>query len=290
MRGKLWHRLFSVSADARFAWLRLSAGCLLALLLACSSGAGEAQQTEQSETAAKDPRENMVRVPAGSFLYGATDSQTEFYIRRSRFNFPGMIELLRKRFVAPQRSETLGDYYIHLFEVTNQEYAAFLEATGYRPASKTDFLKHWESGRYPDWAATFPVVWVSRSDASAYCEWIGGRLPSEKEWEKAARGSDGRFFPWGDVMPSPETANYGSQALEPAGNRPQDVSPHGVYDMAGNVAEWTSSTTQEGAETFFIVRGGSYNTRAREMLTCHRDFVESGEVRRENIGFRCAAD
>ncbi|MFQ5739731.1 MAG: formylglycine-generating enzyme family protein [Acidobacteriota bacterium] len=270
---------------------------ILLLLTACQISGGGRPSSPGSEDArqgkktgpSSPPRRHAgaVRVAGGPFLFGASERQIKFYISHSTMNFPGMVESIRRTFVTPQRNESTPDFYLDQFEVTNQQFAQFLEATDYRSEERKDFLKHWNGNEVPDWAATFPVVWVSLTDAQAFCRWRGARLPTEVEWEKAARGGDGRYFPWGNVVPTRDRANFGSRQAEPVGNRPQDLSPYQVYDMGGNVAELTETIVQAGGVERVVVRGGSYLGQAREMLTCHRDISARANTRRANLGFRC---
>ncbi len=281
----------SVSTRGRtVAWLTAA----LALALAgagtgCGQGAGQTAPSNPTASAPSDPREGMKPVPAGQFLYGASEAQIEFYLAQSMVNFPGMAEAIRESFVTPQQTPQLPAFHIQEFEVTNQEFKAFLDATGYRPQNPANYLKIWQGATYPDWAETFPVVWVSQKDASAFCSWRGGYLPTEQEWEKAARGADGRFFPWGNVFPGEDVANYSTQQAEPVGNRPGDESPYGIYDMGGNVAELTQSVVEIAGQPHAVVRGGSFAAAGREMLTMHRDLGATPEDRRADLGFRCAA-
>ncbi len=250
---------------------------------------GSAQASQPTGNAASgDPREGTVAVAAGPFLFGATDKQIDFYVSQSVVNFPGMVEAIRSSFSVPQRSLVLEGFQIDQFEVTNRDYKRFLAETHYQPADRTDYLAIWQGDDYPDWAETFPVVWISQPDAMAFCKWRGGWLPTEEEWEKAARGTDGRYFPWGNVFPSPDVANFSSKQAEPAGNRPGDVSPVQAYDMGGNVAELTQSLAQLGGVSHVVVRGGSYANQAREMMTVHRDLSADSSTRRADLGFRCA--
>lgn len=235
-----------------------------------------------------EPPEDSVLIPAGPFSFGASEKQFQFYIRQSVMNFPGMIENRRKTFVIPPKMVSLPDFYIDRFEVTNEKYRDFSQATRYRPQNKDNFLKHWlNPTTYPEWAATFPVVWVSQQDAQTYCHWAGGRLPTEGEWEKAARGSSGGYYPWGNVSPTTQTANFKTNKLEPVGNRPGDQSPFKVYDLGGNVAELTLTLVMRDGQEMVVVRGGSFVESAREMLTYQRNLVSSPLTRSASIGFRC---
>ncbi|MFB3903852.1 MAG: formylglycine-generating enzyme family protein [Acidobacteriota bacterium] len=233
----------------------------------------------------------QVRVPAGKFTYGTTEEQFQSFVTHSLINFPGMVEKLRKSFVIPPREIDLPEFMIDQFEVTNEQYREFVAATGYEPANTRNYLKLW-TGRtsYPEWAGTFPVVWISQEDAQAYCKWRGGRLPTEEEWEKAARGTDGRMFPWGNDYPSKETTNFGfgSGRAEPVGNRADDKSPYLVYDMGGNVAEITGTTIQDGKEGRVVIRGGSFVGGGRDASTYKRAITTKALVRAETVGCRCA--
>ena len=202
-----------------------------------------------------------------------------------------MPEKLRQIFVIPPRRVALPAFHIDQFEVTNRQYRTFLLATRYQPSNATNYLLDWpQPTDHPKWAATFPVVWISQADAQAYCQWRGGRLPTEEEWEKAARGTDQRLFPWGPEYPDPDRTNFATQNPEPVGNRPGDRSPYGVYDLGGNVAELTSSIIQKSPSAVnTATRGGSFIGAARETLVYQRSVVRL-ETRSQTIGFRCVRD
>ncbi len=274
--------------------------CTLLLVGCGSAGVDPAQNPEVTEnpadlTEVHPPPEpdlsGMVEVPAGTFTFGTTEELFQSFAKAGTLNFPGMVDNLRQDFVIPPRSVELPGFFIGQFEVTNEQYLEFVSETGYRPEDSKNFVKVWTgTNSFPEWAATFPVVWVSQRDAAAYCEWTGGRLPTEEEWEKAARGTDARVFPWGSTPPDRETANSLTNQVEPYGNRPGDVSPYDIYDLAANVAELTSTVVQRNGREQVVVRGGSFKTAAREMVTFYR-FLNLGQSgRTERVGFRCAAD
>jgi len=230
----------------------------------------------------------MIEIPAGEFTFGMEEDHLRHWVTAGNIYFQGIEEQYREELVIPERKVTLETFYIDSFETTNKEYAEFLDATGYEPSDKTDYLKNWtENGRYPDWAETFPVVWVSKEDAEAYCRWSGKRLPTEQEWEKAARGEEGLYYPWGNLHPKRETTNISSKKLEMVGNRPLDASPYGVYDMGGNAAEMTASVTDVGR---VITKGGSITSISRNCRTYGRALVRDSSFRSESLGFRCVAD
>ena len=202
--------------------------------------------------------------------------------------FQGIEEQYRKELTIPQRKVNIETFYIDRFETTNKEYKEFLDATGYKPGNTDNYLKGWtENGLYPDWAENFPVVWVSKDDAMAYCRWKGKRLPTEQEWEKTTRGEEGLYYPWGNTHPKRETTNISSKKLELVGNRPLDASPYNVYDMGGNVSELTSSVTEASR---IITKGGSITSISRNCRTYGRAMVRDSSFRSDSLGFRCAAD
>ena len=164
----------------------------------------------------------MVRIPAGEFLYG------------------------------DEKKRELFEFWIDKTPVTNAEYFRFVADTGHEPPT------HWDDEIPPEGISDHPVVNVSWQDAVAYAEWADKRLPTEEEWEKAARGTDGRKYPWGDEEPTPDLCNYGKNegGTTPVGKySPQGDSPYGCVDMAGNVWEWTASDYYKGTK---VLRGGSW--------------------------------
>ena len=180
--------------------------------------------------------------------------------------------------------------------VTNAHYAAFVGETGHRPPV------HWHDGGVPNGSAEHPVTWVDADDAAAFCAWLGVRLPTEAEWEKAARGEDGRSYPWGDEPPDEKRATFGRGSMEagPAavGGSPGGASPYGVLDAAGNVWEWVASAyapypydADDGRERSRpderVLRGGSYASPAVHLRCAARSRSYPGRLA-PHIGFRIA--
>jgi formylglycine-generating enzyme required for sulfatase activity len=189
---------------------------------------------EQAEEEVKEKRlpkrydwePEMIHIPAGKFWMGSNPKDEKAWDDER-----------------PQHRLYLLDYYLAKTPVTNAQYAVFVRATGHELPS------HWEGGKIPDGKDDHPVVYVSWHDAVAYCSWLAEatgrpyRLPSEAEWEKGARGTDGRIYPWGNVWDKDKcnTSEGNRGSTTPVGAYPQGASPYGLLDMSGNVWEWTSS-------------------------------------------------
>jgi formylglycine-generating enzyme required for sulfatase activity len=203
----------------------------------------------------------------------------------------------------PQRKITLPAFYIDKYEVTQAAYAEFLIGTGRLPRP---MLQKLMAGQPPDWGR-YPIVNVTWYQAREFCAWAGKRLPTEAEWEKAARGVDGREFPWGNDW-DPSKLNAGRAELPtgigPVGLYEAGRSAYGAYDMAGNVSEWTEDWYQgyPGADfvssvygqTHKAVRGGGWGGVGHYALThfyraAYRDW-ERPDRTFNDIGFRCARD
>lgn len=201
----------------------------------------------------------------------------------------------------PRHQVWLDRYTMDRHEVTTARYAAFLAATNRTPPwqwETVDLALHHDR----------PVIGVDWEDAQAYCRWIGKRLPTEAEWEKAARGTDERLYPWGNSTPTTALANFAlgarfsyAQVLMPVGRYQQAASPYGLFEMAGNVWEWVQdwyganyyetspSRNPPGPEQgqFKVVRGGSWSDLPKYLLTYGR-FKLPPATRNSYTGFRCA--
>ncbi len=200
----------------------------------------------------------------------------------------------------PQREVYVDAFRIDRYEVTVERYAKFLAATGLSNAPEGwDEVDHRAHGQKP-------VANVDWHDADAYCRWVGRRLPTAAEWEKAARGTDGSPYPWGKRTPTSELANFSNSApgvyegLAAVGAHPSGASPYGVDDMAGNVGEWVADWYSEsyrrgdtrnprGPDEGYQreLRGGGRYDDADNLVLSHR-FYAVPETRGPDVGFRCA--
>jgi len=184
------------------------------------------------------------------------------------------------------REVVLPEFAICKYPVTNAEYFHFVQATAYRCPD------HWlRAGVYPPELARHPVVFVSWEDANTFARWVDGRLPTEAEWEKAARGTDARTYPWGDEF-NPALCNTSESKTE--GTRPVDAhpggaSPYGVLDMAGNVWEWTGTLYEEGQE-WRVLKGGGWDYKGIKDARCASRVYFSPRFRNGAVGFRCCWD
>jgi iron(II)-dependent oxidoreductase len=242
--------------------------------------------------------DSTVLVPAGKFLMG-TDLKNADAASH------------------PQHTVMLHAYRIDKYLVTNAQYARFIAATGHRPPSD------WKNGKIQQGVLLHPVTLVNWYDAAAYAKWAGKRLPTEEEWEKAARGTDGRRWPWGNEMdPARLNTYYNVGSATDVTSYTNGVSPYGAFDMAGNVDEWTADDfepykgTDAAAEIFQgkvarvltskdsamklsdmvpvnqqykVLRGGSWKGDPFSTASYHRDY-SLPNFASDFYGFRCASD
>ena len=239
------------------------------LLAAC------ARSSPTGSLEAQCPDDSMGFIPAGWFTMGEDNGRASNQ---------------------PQHRVYLDEYCIHELEVTQQAFSKFLAETDYqasgwpRPFTEAD--------------AALPATGVTWRDAQAYCQWAGLRLPSEAEWEKAARGTDGRRYPWGndwDVHKA-NTAESSSGSPKPVGSFSAGASPYGMLDMCGNAAEWVSdyfdpeyysaspdhNPTGPGLVSDHGLRGGSFASTGEQSTTFFRDSSHSAQPN-PRVGFRCAS-
>ncbi|MED5464616.1 MAG: SUMF1/EgtB/PvdO family nonheme iron enzyme [Myxococcota bacterium] len=203
----------------------------------------------------------MVQVPSGYFTYGPEGAE---------------------------ETKSTGVFYIDRFEVTAGQYQACVDDGACVYGGP-------RTGRYHNFQkkkkARHPINYVNWYDAGRYCGWLGKRLPTEVEWEKAARGTDGRAFPWSDAAPTCEYAvmmhgerqGCSTNTTWKVGQKPQGVSPYGAYDMAGNLWEWTDS---EAYRNQMVLRGGAF-VSGREYLKASYRYSIPPDTRSRSVGFRC---
>lgn len=219
---------------------------------------------------------------------------------------------------APMHRVYVRDFWMDRHKVTNREFARFLQARGLRSAEGEDYFDHDDpDARIHRREGPFtadpgfeehPAVEVSWFGARDYCLWRGQRLPTEAEWEKAARGHDRRRYPWGDAAPSPELAVFGRpyNATDRGDRRPAGQSLHGVQDLVGNLREWTASEYRpypyrpddgreaEAPRARRVVRGGSHDDPPDGLRVTIRRFYSYDGAHRglarghHHVGFRCA--
>lgn len=236
--------------------------------------------------------EGMVLIPAGEFLMGSTEEQ----VKAAGERYGGEFVYVGEK---PQRKVHVDAFLIDIHPVTNKQFKEFLDATGYRPQGnryqKMWFLRHWADGTYPPGKGDHPVTYLTWDDVQAYVKWKGRRLPTEAEWEKAARGTDGRLWPWGDEFDTAK-ANvrvWGQEKFAdttPVGSYPEAKSPYGCQDMAGNVFEWTADLDPEelkkGAKVA-VLKGGSWKSFDVYSRCAFRQFADVAGFG-PHLGFRCA--
>jgi serine/threonine-protein kinase len=233
-------------------------------------------------TPATEPPPDMALVPAGLFTMGDKSDPNAS---------------------PPHQQNIPAPFFIERTEVTNQVYRACVQAGGCRPPRQVGSLTHPDYYDNPDFDR-YPVVYVTWQDARAYCAWRGRRLPTEVEWERAARGDDGRLYPWGNDWDAARVRLSGdddrTSDMAAVGSFPQNASPYGALDMSGNAWEWTSSrglaypySAGDGREAPSlggkrVVRGGAWGREQRNARVTTRDAQDPDDAF-WNRGFRCAA-
>ena len=223
----------------------------------------------------------MIVIPAGKFLMGTTEEQAEELARKHGYHVSWLSGEV------PQREVELPACAIDKYPVTNRQFAKFCKATDHRPRG------YWRGPEPPEALLDHPVMGVNKADADAYAAWAGKRLPTEAEWEKAARGEDGRMFPWGDEW-DPDACCWnrerqgGGPRTVPVTEMPQGASPYGVMHMVGNVMEWCADAPGPGAA---YIKGGSWmNAEIINLRPAARNMSGFANNAASFYGFRCAKD
>ncbi|HHM04385.1 MAG TPA: formylglycine-generating enzyme family protein [Gammaproteobacteria bacterium] len=227
---------------------------------------------------------SMVRIPAGPFIMGTDERLSD---------------------EGPQHVVDLPAFWIDRYEVTNLQYKKYIDEAGRRSP------RHFVNRTYPRGKADHPVTFVNWYDARNYCQWAGKRLPTDAEWEKAARGTDGRRFPWGNEFGLPRAntpvrwAAIGQPGdTTPVGAFESGQSPYGVYDMAGNVWEWTASwyeaypgnhtPSENYGKRYKTLKGGSWFDcsfyKCGISAPVYNRAFFSRKTKNDTFGFRCAKD
>jgi formylglycine-generating enzyme required for sulfatase activity len=249
--------------------------------------------------------EGMVLIPSGEFTMG-TDAV-------DKKNHALKVGLTRPWFVDefPEHRVDTRSFYIDKFEVTNRQYYIFCQATDHKPP------RYWGGQKYPEGEGDLPVTHVSYYDATAFAYWSGKRLPTEIEWEKAARGPLGNIFPWGNNFDwdlaniSHDSRKKIGHQLKPVGSFPNGVSHYGVHDMVGNAWEWvwdyylpypdSEYESKDFGKKYIVVRGLSYlgvghfpkkSYKKVVTLKARASYREKLNpfARKKDVGFRCAKD
>lgn len=227
----------------------------------------------------------MIYIPDGQFWMGTDRSD-------GSDNNQGTNTPLAANDARPRHRASNAAFFLDKTEVTNAQYKKFCDATGYAPPP------HWKAGNFPEGQGDFPVTRVNWYEATACANWMGKRLPTESEWERAAGGTEGRLYTWGNTWDASRLV-WDTDGPRAVGSKPQGASPEGALDLNGNVLEWTSSwfdaypnapTKQPDFGTKLkVVRGGAW-TGGNETAESWYRSVNFPRARIEWVGFRCAKD
>ena len=234
----------------------------------------------------------MVLVPAGEFVMGTNKTDDE----KTHLKIGAVKPLFLDQH--PTRKIFLDSYYIDKYEVTNEEYKQFLDSSGY-----DELPGHWKYGTYAEGKDRYPVTHVTWREALTYALWAQKSLPTEAQWEKAARGVDGRIYPWGnDYEKGKSNMDIdGARGLVEVGTYPADISPYKAYDLGGNVMEWTMDWYQaypgstyknpRYGKTLKEIRGNACQKAGHYFLEAYRYSFSRTEADPNdyfvNVGFRC---
>jgi len=270
--------VYRIAGERWRKWLKNSVAALLAAGVIAGGIFYGLRGRDRTERIGKDGAP-AVLIPAGAFVAGDDEN-------------------------SPRREIFVDAFYLDRYEVTVGRYASFLKATGnVRPPDE------WETVDLKN-GGDLPVVGVGWQDADSYCRWVGRRLPTEAEWERAARGTDERKFPWGNEAPTSEHARFAQTSrsavyqdgVARVGSRPKGASPFGIQDMSGNAWEWVADWFSESfpaadrrnpkgpnSGAGKVLRGGGWYDQADQLAGAKR--MHANPDQRDNsVGFRCASD
>jgi formylglycine-generating enzyme required for sulfatase activity len=251
---------------------------LIVVVVMAATASVQGQSKLTARVKGRDGAE-MILIPAGRFVFGAQPEATERTVRSL-----GEEMVSSYKTELPERTIELPNFYIDRYEVTNELYAQFVRSM----KQSAGRLSGYPSFNLP----RQPVVGIGWSAAEAYCAWARKRLPTEIEWEKAARGTDGRTWPWGDQRE--ETRFNGRTASNrgpvDVGSFPSGDSPYGVGDMAGNVWEMTTSHWPSESSKSRVMKGGSYRQTLAGVRVTVRWAAQNEEAGATWLGFRCVME
>ncbi|MBV6394944.1 MAG: Hercynine oxygenase [Anaerolineales bacterium] len=252
----------------------------------------------RAEAASRQGRTHLPVSPSAMRVAQA-DGMTQVFVAEGKFLMGTDSKEAQKN--RPRHSVSLSAFWMDRTEVTNAMYAKCVAERQCPPPFREEFNPYYGKSKY----ANYPVVYISWEGADKYCRWAGRRLPTEAEWEKAARGTDGRSYPWGDEPPNMSLANFDNAIGEPleVDRYALGASPYGALNMAGNVREWVADWFHEffylaglnenpigpPSGTVKSLRGGSYLDSANEIRVFNRFFHAPGSPG-INRGFRCASN
>ena len=267
-----------IATDWRRRRLKRIAAAVAGIVVVCAALYYAINRQSKNQLVGKDGAP-AVLIPAGAFIWGDNEN-------------------------SPRRELFVDSFYLDKHEVTVARYADFLKATGnVRPPEE------WQTVDLKTHAA-LPVVGVDWQDASSYCQWAGRRLPTDAEWERAARGLDERKYPWGNEPPSAKHARFAmnyqnsvyQDGVAPVGTHPKGASPFGIDDLSGNVWEWVADWFTESfsrtdrrnpkgpaSGTDKVLRGGGWYDPPGRLTGTKRMHAPPGH-RDDSVGFRCASD
>lgn len=258
------------------------------------ANAGEGSESSTEPVKYSNPRDGyeMVLIPRGEAIFGT--GRDDPYFNGNSTD--------REK---PQFKADIPEFYMGIYCVTNEQYIQFVNDTGHSPPEQADWgTPVWKNGTFPKEKARHPVVCINWYDAKAYCEWAGLSLPTDLQWEKAARGFDGRLFPWGNEWDGKICRNFNNKGSETTclvDDYLEGTSVYGVFNMSGNVWEWIEDWYESNAYTRYsrndltlpnagqlkLLRGGSWHGDYPAPFRCAARIQRTPEEKAHWNGFRC---